>query len=95
MQILDYRVNHSFKSKIIPKRSYSKYTQPHKFASTMRSKVSTIRSDATLAANASTSTANEAETVDNENLFLYRPGMIPACRQMFYQVSSISVYINN
>lgn len=91
MQILDYRVNHSFKSKILPKRSYSKYTQPHKFASTMRSKVSTIRSDATLAPAASTSAATEADAVDNDNLFLYRPGMIPACRQMFYQYCDIHV----
>ena len=85
MQILDYRVNHSFKSKVAPKRSYTRYTQPHKFGSTMRSKTSSIRSEPKEAI-ASTSAAEAESAANNENLFLYRPGMIPACRQMFYQV---------
>lgn len=83
LQILDYRISQLFKNKVIPKRSYSKYTQPHKFASVMRSKTSTIRQTA----ETSSSSAKPVKEKKGENSYIYRPGMIPQCRQMFFQVS--------
>lgn len=42
-QILDYRILQTLKSKVTPKRSYTSYTQPHKYGSTQRYKPSSIR----------------------------------------------------
>lgn len=80
-QILDYRISQNFRNKVIPKRSYSKYNQPHKYASAMRTKTSTIRQP--VESTTSTTTASDKK---GENSYIYRPGMIPQCRQMFYQV---------
>lgn len=70
---------------MIPKRSYSKYNQPHKYASTMRTKTSSIRQTAD-----TSSTSSNAVEKKGENSYVYRPGMIPQCRQMFYQVRLFS-----
>lgn len=81
-QILDYRINQSFKNKVLPKRSYSKYHQPHKYVSAMRSKTSTLRQTA----DASASNAKDSKPATDESSYIYRPGVTPLCRQMFYQV---------
>lgn len=51
----------------------------------MRSKTSTIRQMAGTPSTSKSSTGRHDEK--NENTYIYRPGMIPPCRQMFYQVS--------
>ncbi|EFX88540.1 hypothetical protein DAPPUDRAFT_310750 [Daphnia pulex] len=85
-QILDFRISQNYRNKVIPKRSYSKYNQPHKYASTMRTKTSSIRQTAD-----TSSTSSNAVEKKGENSYVYRPGMIPQCRQMFYQYLDIFV----
>merc|ERR1712071_172725 len=83
-QILDYRIIHNYKSKVTPKRSYTSYTQPHKFVSSFRTKASSIRQ------NPEASGTTEA-TGRSEVSYAYRPGVIPECRQMFYQYCDLHV----
>lgn len=83
-QILDFRINQTFKNKVIPKRSYSKYNQPHKFTSAMKIKTSTIRQMAPAAAE-----PKATEETRSDDVYIYRPGVIPPCRQMFYQVKNL------
>jgi len=82
-QILDYRIIHNFKSKVTPKRSYTSYTQPHKFVSSFRTKTSSIRQ------NPETSTTETAGR--SEVSYAIRPGVIPECRQMFYQYCDLHI----
>jgi len=83
-QILDYRIIHNYKSKVTPKRSYTSYTQPHKFASSFRMKASSIRQNPE--ASGTTELAGRSEVS-----YAYRPGVIPECRQMFYQYCDLHV----
>ena len=74
-QILDYRIMHTLRSRVTPKRSYSGYA-PHKFGSSYRTKPSSIRQQ---------QEAGSASQERTEGSFAFRPGFIPKCRQMFYQ----------
>ncbi|XP_057370022.1 general transcription factor 3C polypeptide 5-like [Daphnia carinata] len=85
-QILDFRISQNYRNKVVPKRSYSKYNQPHKYVSTMRTKTSSIRQTADIP-----STSTNAVEKKGENSYVYRPGMIPQCRQMFYQYLDLHV----
>lgn len=50
----------------------------------MKTKTSTIRQIASVTAEPKTTEENK-----NDDVYIYRPGMIPPCRQMFYQVKMI------
>ena len=62
------------------KRNYSDYTLPYK--STPAAKQKTIVQSA--ASNQEQSSKKEQDL--NENVYIYREGMVPPSRQMFYQV---------
>ena len=82
-QILDYRILQTLKSKVTPKRSYTSYTQPHKYGSAQRNKTSLIRHQQEAAA---------TESIRTKESFAFYPGSIPKCRQMFYQVTLLQEF---
>ncbi len=51
----------------------------------MRSKTSTLRQST----DPSASSASDPKAGPDEASYIYRPGMIPMCRQMFYQVRNL------
>ncbi|KAK9305917.1 hypothetical protein QLX08_003275 [Tetragonisca angustula] len=86
-QTLDYRLKamHGLGSTVKCKRNYSDYTLPYK--STPAAKQKTIVQSA--ASNQEQSSKKEQDL--NENVYIYREGMVPPSRQMFYQYCDVLV----
>lgn len=68
------------------KRSYSNCLLPYKNSPTSRPKFPVITRQTFAKAYQETMESENKEALD-ENLYIFRPGMIPPFRQMFYQVS--------
>ncbi|OAD55297.1 General transcription factor 3C polypeptide 5 [Eufriesea mexicana] len=86
-QTLDYRLKamHGLGSTVKCKRNYSDYTLPYK--STPAAKQKTIVQNAT----SSQEQSSKKEQDLNENVYIYREGMVPPSRQMFYQYCDVLV----
>ncbi|CAK9799769.1 General transcription factor 3C polypeptide 5 [Anthophora quadrimaculata] len=86
-QILDYRLKamHGLGSTVKCKRNYSEYTLPYKSTPAAKQK--------TIVQNASSSQEQNCKKQQdlNENVYIYREGMIPPSRQMFYQYCDVLV----
>ncbi|XP_042203749.1 general transcription factor 3C polypeptide 5-like isoform X2 [Homarus americanus] len=92
-QTFDYRIRQAggVKTKVEAKRSYSNYVLPYKSSNASRRKTSVIQS--LHLGEAGEDGTEEAAGVDKnlEELYIFRPGMIPPYRQMFYQYCDIQV----
>ncbi|EZA46895.1 hypothetical protein DMN91_005378 [Ooceraea biroi] len=86
-QTLDYRLKamHGLGSTVRCKRNYSNYTLPYK--STPVSKQKSV----VLTANVSQEQNPKKKRHLHENVYIYRDGMVPPSRQMFYQYCDILV----
>lgn len=62
------------------KRNYSEYTLPYKSAPAAKPKTTILTPNLSMEPN------QTKETEMNENMYVYREGMVPPSRQMFYQV---------
>ncbi|XP_049963038.1 general transcription factor 3C polypeptide 5 [Schistocerca serialis cubense] len=89
-QTLDYRLRAfgGLKTKVKAKRSYCNYLLPYKSTPASRPRVATITKDAG-PSRETTSRSNFAAS--NENVYIFRPGMLPPSRQMFYQFCDLHV----
>lgn len=89
-QTLDYRLRAfgGLKTKVKAKRSYCNYLLPYKSTPVSRPKVATIDKGAGPSGETSKKSSNAAL---NENVYIFRPGMIPPSRQMFYQYCDLHV----
>lgn len=92
-QTFDYRIRQAggVKTKVEAKRSYSNYVLPYKSSNASRRKTSVIQS--LHLGEAGEDGNEEVPSVDknSEDLYIFRPGMIPPYRQMFYQYCDIQV----
>ncbi|XP_012220563.2 general transcription factor 3C polypeptide 5 [Linepithema humile] len=86
-QTLDYRLKamHGLGSTVRCKRNYSNYTLPYKSAPVSKQK------PAILSANLSQEQNPKKERHLHENVYIYREGMVPPSRQMFYQYCDVLV----
>ncbi|XP_032669040.1 general transcription factor 3C polypeptide 5 isoform X2 [Odontomachus brunneus] len=86
-QTLDYRLKamHGLGSTVRCKRNYSTYTLPYKSAPVSKQK------PAILTATLSQEQNPKKERHLHENVYIYREGMVPPSRQMFYQYCDIAV----
>ncbi|KAI4497994.1 hypothetical protein M0802_006818 [Mischocyttarus mexicanus] len=86
-QTLDYRLKamRGLGSTIKCKRNYSEYTLPYKSAPATKPKTSILTPNLSMEPN------ETKETEMNENMYIYREGMVPPSRQMFYQYCDILV----
>ncbi|XP_076762413.1 general transcription factor IIIC subunit l(2)37Cd [Xylocopa sonorina] len=86
-QTLDYRLKamHGLGSTVKCKRSYSDYTLPYKSTPAAKQK--------TIVQNTATSQEQnfKREQDLSENVYIYREGMVPPSRQMFYQYCDVLV----
>lgn len=97
-QTLDYRIRlqGGAKHKVKAKRSYANYLLPYKATNWSKSRTSVISADALNAKdNESPSKQTESERAEEEekfkDIYLFRPGRIPPCRQMFYQYKDLQL----
>ncbi|XP_011698841.1 PREDICTED: general transcription factor 3C polypeptide 5 isoform X2 [Wasmannia auropunctata] len=86
-QTLDYRLKamHGLGSTVKCKRNYSNYTLPYKSAPVSKQKPAVL-----------TATLNQEQNLKKErhlyeNVYIYREGMVPPSRQMFYQYCDVLV----
>ncbi|XP_011059580.1 PREDICTED: general transcription factor 3C polypeptide 5 isoform X1 [Acromyrmex echinatior] len=86
-QTLDYRLKamHGLGSTVRCKRNYSNYTLPYKSAPVSKQKPAVL-----------TATLNQEQNLKKErhlyeNVYIYREGMVPPSRQMFYQYCDVLV----
>ncbi|XP_067002330.2 general transcription factor 3C polypeptide 5 [Anabrus simplex] len=88
-QTLDYRLRTSggLKTKVKAKRSYCNYLLPYKSSPTCRPKTAIISKEHLQSKEAK---GKESENL-NENMYVFRPGMLPPSRQMFYQYCDVYV----
>ncbi|XP_015182271.1 PREDICTED: general transcription factor 3C polypeptide 5 [Polistes dominula] len=86
-QTLDYRLRamRGLGYTIKCKRNYSEYTLPYKSAPAAKPKTSILTPNLTMEPD------ETKETEMNENMYIYREGMVPPSRQMFYQYCDILV----
>ncbi|XP_012530118.2 general transcription factor 3C polypeptide 5 isoform X2 [Monomorium pharaonis] len=86
-QTLDYRLKamHGLGSTVRCKRNYSNYTLPYKSAPVSKQK------PAVLTATLSQEQHSKKERHLYENVYIYREGMVPPSRQMFYQYCDVLV----
>lgn len=86
-QTLDYRLRamRGLGSTIKCKRNYSEYTLPYKSAPAAKPKTSILTPNISMEPN------ETKETEMSENMYIYREGMVPPSRQMFYQYCDILV----
>ncbi|KAL6254602.1 hypothetical protein P5V15_014652 [Pogonomyrmex californicus] len=86
-QTLDYRLKamHGLGSTVRCKRNYSNYTLPYKSAPVSKQK------PAILTATSSQKQNLKKERHLHENVYIYREGMVPPSRQMFYQYCDVLV----
>ncbi|XP_033606332.1 general transcription factor 3C polypeptide 5 isoform X1 [Cryptotermes secundus] len=85
-QTLDFRLRTAggLKMKVKPKRSYCNYLLPYKSSPSSRPKTAVITME-----NLQPEKIAEKQTEDianNDNIYVFHPGMVPPSRQMFYQV---------
>ncbi|XP_014223258.1 general transcription factor 3C polypeptide 5 [Trichogramma pretiosum] len=87
-QTLDYRLKamHGLHSSVLCKRNYSEYTLPYKSTPNSKPKIQVLSTNASLSGESNKKT----KTVE-DNVYIYRPGTIPASRQMFYQYCDLHV----
>ncbi|XP_063612211.1 general transcription factor 3C polypeptide 5-like, partial [Penaeus indicus] len=79
------------KTKVEAKRSYSNYVLPYKSSNTSRRKTSVIQSLHLGEAGEDGNEEAAGKEKNLEELYIFRPGMIPPYRQMFYQYCDIHV----
>ncbi|XP_072749433.1 general transcription factor 3C polypeptide 5 [Anoplolepis gracilipes] len=86
-QTLDYRLKamHGLGLTVRCKRNYSNYTLPYKSAPVSKQK------PAVLTANLSQKQNPKKERHLHENVYIYREGMVPPSRQMFYQYCDVLI----
>ncbi|XP_014472456.1 PREDICTED: general transcription factor 3C polypeptide 5 isoform X2 [Dinoponera quadriceps] len=86
-QTLDYRLKamHGLGSTVKCKRNYSTYTLPYKSAPVSKQK------PAILTTTLSQEQNPKKERHLHENVYIYREGMVPPSRQMFYQYCDVAV----
>ncbi|KAF7417727.1 hypothetical protein HZH68_000380 [Vespula germanica] len=86
-QTLDYRLKamRGLGSTVKCKRNYSEYTLPYKSAPAAKPKTTILTPNLSMEPN------QTKETEMNENMYIYREGMVPPSRQMFYQYCDILV----
>ncbi|KAK2577020.1 hypothetical protein KPH14_011980 [Odynerus spinipes] len=86
-QTLDYRLKamRGLGSTVKCKRNYSEYMLPYKSAPAAKPKTTVLTPNLSMEPNQT----KEAEM--NENMYIYREGMVPPSRQMFYQYCDILV----
>ncbi|XP_070156549.1 general transcription factor 3C polypeptide 5 [Polyergus mexicanus] len=86
-QTLDYRLKamHGLGLTVRCKRNYSNYTLPYKSASVSKQK------PAILTATLSQQQNPKKERHLHENVYIYREGMVPPSRQMFYQYCDVLI----
>ncbi|XP_033327286.2 general transcription factor IIIC subunit l(2)37Cd [Megalopta genalis] len=85
-QTLDYRLKsmHGLGSTVKCKRNYSEYTLPYRSTPVGKQKV--------VSSGVSTSEQVSRKELDmHENVYIYRHGMVPPSRQMFYQYCDVLV----
>ncbi|XP_066955131.1 general transcription factor 3C polypeptide 5 isoform X1 [Macrobrachium rosenbergii] len=92
-QTFDYRIRQAggVKTKVEAKRSYSNYVLPYKSSNASRRKISVIHSLHLGQGGDDDSETNRDSEKNLEELYIFRPGMIPPYRQMFYQYCDIQV----
>ncbi|XP_018369535.1 PREDICTED: general transcription factor 3C polypeptide 5 isoform X2 [Trachymyrmex cornetzi] len=86
-QTLDYRLKamHGLGSTVRCKRNYSNYTLPYKSAPVSKQKPAVLTATLNLEQNL------KKERHLYENVYIYREGMVPPSRQMFYQYCDVLV----
>lgn len=92
-QTFDFRIRQAggVKTQVEAKRSYSNYVLPYKSANASRRKTSVIQS--LHLGEAGDDGGEECSEADKnlDELYIFRPGMVPPYRQMFYQYCDIQV----
>ncbi|GLH00761.1 hypothetical protein R5R35_002683 [Gryllus longicercus] len=88
-QTLDYRLRISggLKTKVKAKRSYCNYLLPYKSSPSCRPKTAVITKELVQNKNVK----KKHSTDYKENMYVFRPGMVPPSRQMFYQYCDVYV----
>ncbi|GLV42415.1 lethal (2) 37Cd [Carabus blaptoides fortunei] len=91
-QTFDYRMRTigGMKNRIKAKRSYSNYLLPYKSSPSSKPKVAIITRHSIARAYQAAKETSEKEEMD-ENIYIFRPGVIPPSRQMFYQYCDVLV----
>ena len=98
-QTLDYRVRleGGAKLKVRAKRSYANYILPYQSTNPSKSRTSTIIREALVGSDQNaptsdyhTSLTEEEKTIKRSN-YMFESGVIPPCRQMFYQYKDIKL----
>ena len=98
-QTLDYRVRleGGAKLKVRAKRSYANYILPYQSTNPSKSRTSTIirealvGSDQNSLASEQVSAITESEKAIKRSSYVFEKGVIPPCRQMFYQYKDIKL----
>jgi hypothetical protein len=72
------------KMKVKAKRSYCNYLLPYKSSPSCRSKTAVITKENLHPEKMEEKQADDIE--NNDNIYIFQPGMVPPSRQMFYQV---------
>ena len=97
-QTLDYRVRleGGAKLKVRAKRSYANYILPYQSTNPSKSKTSTIIREALIGSDQNSSVGDHNSAISNEkdikrSNYIFEKGVIPPCRQMFYQYKDIKL----
>ena len=72
------------KMKVKAKRSYCNYLLPYKSSPSCRPKTAVITKENLQPEKMEEKQADDIE--NNDNIYIFHPGMVPPSRQMFYQV---------
>ena len=97
-QTLDYRVRleGGAKLKVRAKRSYANYILPYQSTNPSKSRTSTIIREALIGSDQNTPIGDHVPALDIEkdikrSNYIFEKGVIPPCRQMFYQYKDIKL----
>ena len=97
-QTLDYRVRleGGAKLKVRAKRSYANYILPYQSTNPSKSRTSTIIREALIGSDQNSSVGDHSSAISNEkdikrSNYIFEKGVIPPCRQMFYQYKDIKL----
>ncbi|KAK3921071.1 General transcription factor 3C polypeptide 5 [Frankliniella fusca] len=91
-QTFDYRLRRKggMTTKVKAKRSYTNYLLPYKLTPPSQAKVPVLNREQPLIEIESSSQSKD-ESANRDRNYMFRPGMVPPSRQMFYQYCDVEV----
>lgn len=92
-QTLDYRLRQKggMKTKVKAKRSYTNYLLPYKLTPACQAKVALLNKELPCSEGESSSKPKDPLEMFVESNYVFKPGMVPPSRQMFYQYCDVHV----